>query len=452
MDAAVIFAVSVLYGPTFLKCIPHSLSSLSRMQNRKSKALSKTSEVEGRRKVSFGDQKDQEHQGNERDADRPASMGAGRLSFSHLSAASTESLSSSGSQSPSAAFGPPRLRLDSSNQSPSLDAGWGHFDDSEFPPSSAVPPPAAPVDTSPSTVANGRVPQHHNKSRAAYNKHIMPRRVILIRHGQSEGNVNEEIYATKPDPDLLLTPSGWKQARSSGRALKEGCGSRWSGIPVGKESIHFVVSPYARTVETFHGVLDAFVPASNYKHIKDEGERMQAWYAELRRLGITWHEDPRIREQDFGNYQHPEHMKQYKRDRHRYGAFYYRFPHGESASDVYDRVSTFLDSLWRSFEAQKADNYVIVTHGASIRVLLTRYFRYSVDEYNRLSNPCNGEMVLLAHDGHGKLELRGRIQLKEPSGQEDEEKETECYEFHSTLRTRPVTHTRLRTVRMSDEL
>ena len=26
------------------------------------------------------------------------------------------------------------------------------------------------------------------------------------------------------------------------------------------------------------------------KHIKDEGERMQAWYAELRRLGITWHE------------------------------------------------------------------------------------------------------------------------------------------------------------------
>ena len=171
---------------------------------------------------------------------------------------------------------------------------------------------------------------------------------------------------------------------------------------------------------------------------------------------MTRPQDPRIREQDFGNYQHPEHMKQYKRDRHRYGAFYYRFPHGESASDVYDRVSTFLDSLWRSFEAQKADNYVIVTHGASIRVLLTRYFRYSVDEYNRLSNPCNGEMVLLAHDGHGKLELRGRIQLKEPSGQEDEvldeEKETECYEFHSTLRTRPVTHTRLRTVRMSDEL
>ena len=40
-------------------------------------------------------------------------------------------------------------------------------------------------------------------------------------------------------------------------------------------------------------------------------------------------------------------MKRFKLDRHTYGAFYYRFPHGESASDVYDRVSTFLDSMWR---------------------------------------------------------------------------------------------------------
>lgn len=44
----------------------------------------------------------------------------------------------------------------------------------------------------------------------------------------------------------------------------------------------------------------------------------------------------------------------------------------------FDRVSTFLDSLWRSFETQKAQNYVLVTHGISIRVFLARYFRYSI--------------------------------------------------------------------------
>jgi len=77
-------------------------------------------------------------------------------------------------------------------------------------------------------------------------------------------------------------------------------------------------------------------------------------------------------------------MKGFKKERNKYGPFYYRFPDGESASDVFDRVSTFLDSLWRSFEAQKARNYVIVTHGAAIRVLLTRYFRY----VGRASETC----------------------------------------------------------------
>lgn len=44
-------------------------------------------------------------------------------------------------------------------------------------------------------------------------------------------------------------------------------------------------------------------------------------------------------------------MKQMKEERHGFGSFYYRFAHGESASDVFDRVSTFLDSLYRSFES-----------------------------------------------------------------------------------------------------
>ena len=125
----------------------------------------------------------------------------------------------------------------------------------------------------------------------------MPKRVILIRHGQSEGNVNEEIYATKPDPDLLLTDMGWRQARLVGTALRGGCGPEFTGIPLGEETVHFIVSPYARTVETFHGILNAFVPSSNYSHISPQSKRLEAWYKELGRLGVTWHEDPRIREQ-----------------------------------------------------------------------------------------------------------------------------------------------------------
>jgi len=159
------------------------------------------------------------------------------------------------------------------------------------------------------------------------------------------------------------------------------------------------VSPYVRTVETFHGLVSAWSdPQIEFGHIPNRDDRLRAWYARLNELGVTFHEDPRIREQDFGNYQDADMIKKAKRERHKFGVFYYRFPHGESASDVFDRVSTFLDSLWRSFDLQRSKNFVLVTHGISIRVLLARYFRYSIDQFNMmvsaLATCCNTMYVV----------------------------------------------------------
>ena len=151
-------------------------------------------------------------------------------------------------------------------------------------------------------------------------------------------------------------------------------------LPPG-ESVHFIVSPYARTVETFHGIASAWIDpeeidleeeeeelellaksddcndgmtntnntiddndnkkcSSTMKRIKSNNiindyngsyhntnngisfsnadhhssstinihtnvnynkrrcKRMKLWYAKLMKMGLTWHEDPRIREQD----------------------------------------------------------------------------------------------------------------------------------------------------------
>lgn len=38
-------------------------------------------------------------------------------------------------------------------------------------------------------------------------------------------------------------------------------------------------------------------------------------------------------------------MKESKRDRQRFGRFFFRFPEGESASDVYDRITGFRETL-----------------------------------------------------------------------------------------------------------
>jgi broad specificity phosphatase PhoE len=119
------------------------------------------------------------------------------------------------------------------------------------------------------------------------------------------------------------------------------------------------------------------------------------------------------------------------------------------AIQVFDRISTFLDSLWRSFDMNKSRNYVLVTHGISIRVLLSRYFRYTIDQFHMLANPRNCEMIILSHDDLGRLDFTGRYELETKT----EEKETQVlgFKFHRRLRVLPDEYIRKSVIRMSYE-
>jgi len=281
-------------------------------------------------------------------------------------------------------------------------------------------------------------------ARAHYNARIMPDKLVLVRHGQSAGNIDERLYQTVPDNAMPLTKLGWEQARVAGRNLKE-------NVLKNPANVHFIVSPYVRSVETFHGMASAWCDPAEFKHIPDRDLRLKAWYSRLLQLGITWHEDPRIREQDFGNYQDSQQIKEAKKHRHAFGAFYYRFPNGESASDVFDRISTFLDSLWRSFDMKDSKNYVLVMHGISMRTLLTRYFRYTIDQFHLMSNPKNCECIELAHDGLGRLELFGRYELEIREDERAKEPRVIGIRFHKRLRVLPPHQIRRVHIRMSYE-
>lgn len=150
----------------------------------------------------------------------------------------------------------------------------------------------------------------------------------------------------------------------------------------------FIVSPYVRTIETFQGIL-------------------KAWGFEGKSIPMT--EEPRIREQDFGNFQEPVKIRECKAQRRRFGSFFYRFPSGESPADVYDRMSSFLESLYRMFEKMSEENYVLVTHGVAIRVILTRYFKYRVSEFEQLENFHNGEFVVLEYDENKGKFMLGKV-------------------------------------------
>ena len=68
--------------------------------------------------------------------------------------------------------------------------------------------------------------------------------------------------------------------------------------------------------------------------------------------------------------QDKEKMQKNKDERARFGRFYYRFPQGESGADVYDRVSTWLESLFREMSYGALDDQVRCYTGVKIMAWL----------------------------------------------------------------------------------
>lgn len=146
----------------------------------------------------------------------------------------------------------------------------------------------------------------------------LPKRIILVRHGESQGNLDMSAYTTTPDYRIPLTPLGADQAREAGQRIRDVV----SSDPAANWKVHFYVSPYARTRATLREIGRAFP--------RD------------RVIGVR--EECRVREQDFGNFQVEERMRAVKETRQRFGRFFFRFPEGESAADVFDRVASKLHS------------------------------------------------------------------------------------------------------------
>ena len=182
--------------------------------------------------------------------------------------------------------------------------------------------------------------------------------IILVRHAQSEGNKNRDIHQTIPDHRVKLTNEGLRQAEDAGRRLRD--------LLHPDDTLHFFTSPYRRTRETTEGILESLTsdtPAPS----------------PFPRHTIKVYEEPRLREQDFGNFQPcSTEMERMWMERADYGHFFYRIPNGESAADAYDRVSGFNESLWRLFgEDDFANVCVLVTHGLMARVFLMKWYHWS---------------------------------------------------------------------------
>ncbi|XP_073309359.1 phosphoglycerate mutase-like protein AT74 [Primulina huaijiensis] len=220
-------------------------------------------------------------------------------------------------------------------------------------------------------------PNDRHRQPQGQKQRILPKRIILVRHGESEGNMDGSAYTTTPDYKIPLTPFGVDQANRAGSDIRHvvsdgGVSSNWK--------VYFYVSPYQRARSTLREIGRAF--------------------PKRRIIGVR--EECRIREQDFGNFQIAQRMKVIKETRERFGRFFYRFPEGESAADVYDRVSSFLESLWRDIDMNRLQqessddlNLLIISHGLAIRVFLMKWFKWTAEQFEYLNNLGNCEFRVM---------------------------------------------------------
>ena len=211
-----------------------------------------------------------------------------------------------------------------------------------------------------------------------YQKKMRPKRIILVRHGNSVANNNYDILQRVPDNKVHLSEKGIKQAKEAGQRLKQ---------IIGNESIQFYVSPYTRTKETYENIMESF---------KDN-------YTEC--IYVT-----SLREQEYGNLQR-EMDKQFEEQK-KVGVFFYRFVNGESGADVHARMSIFLQYLFRrilSIDYHSFDNIVIVSHELTIKFFMMNFMNLPVTELDNIKKIDNAQFWTLEKNEYGKYILKDDI-------------------------------------------
>lgn len=200
--------------------------------------------------------------------------------------------------------------------------------------------------------------------------------IKLVRHGESQSNAAWINLSTIeiPTHQVALTPLGEQQAINAGKTLDQ------DGFFTPDLLVYR--SPYQRTRHT----CDLLLQSSPLKH--------------------RIYEDPRLREVEFG----------YEDDRHstidtyraKFGKFYYRPAQGESPADCYDRICTFLESLMRQVTRKNASKVLIACHGLTIRCFIMRFFHLTIEEFDDIKNPLNGDIVTIAQNLANPFVTSGR--------------------------------------------
>jgi 2,3-bisphosphoglycerate-dependent phosphoglycerate mutase len=219
-------------------------------------------------------------------------------------------------------------------------------------------------------------------------------KITLIRHGESEGNINRSVYFEKPDHSIALSPLGRRQATECGKALV--------GMDYRPQRIW--VSPYARTRETATGIVEGL---ANGIH------------------GITCDvkESIHLVEQQFGLFDghaeealseiFPKEHAHYKKAEEFEGRFWARMPLGESRFDVCQRVHQFFGTIQRDAERHGIEDIIVVSHGVTIRAFVMMWLHKEWEWLEQEPNPANCSISVIENGSYKMSAWKPSLQIAE---------------------------------------
>lgn len=215
-----------------------------------------------------------------------------------------------------------------------------------------------------------------------------PRQLVLVRHGESLGNLADadarrrgagRLDLDVRDADVQLCPTGLQQARAVGAWLAD--------LPPEQRPTIVLSSPYRRAHDTAQVAVEAM-----------GGD-----------IGVAV--DERLRERDLGTFdgltgtgirdEYPEEADR----RGRIGKFYYRPPCGESWCDVALRVRSSLNDIRQEYDDERV---WVFSHQAvimSFRLVLEELDEGTLLEIDADTPLANCSMTTYCRDNSGPLEL-----------------------------------------------
>jgi len=91
---------------------------------------------------------------------------------------------------------------------------------------------------------------------------MKPYRIILVRHGESEGNIDENLYDTVGDSGIPLTMGGIKQSEKVSLDIENYILKNRKNDPINRtrnDYLFVYTSYYLRTRQTCDAILDILI-------------------------------------------------------------------------------------------------------------------------------------------------------------------------------------------------